>query len=212
MRLWVLTLCPWLAVGAGIYGLHSAPLAFVFYHGFCLLAYALLGPKDRPEKTKTSAFPIVQTLVLAVAANLGTALIFRRFGHYFIDAEQMRTALTQLKLGPETFWWLFPYFAIVNPLAEELFWRRMIFGELRTRPGWSVGQAALVSGMLFGAWHVLVIVKIVLPWVVLPATIAVGVVGVVLAQLYHKHGRIRDVALLHSAVADLPLLVILWLA
>ena len=76
--------------------------------------------------------------------------------------------------------------AIAAPISEEICFRGMLFGGLRTRMPRIA--AALVSGLLFGALHALTGISAVPPLIAF---------GFILALLYEKTGSIVPGILLH---------------
>lgn len=74
---------------------------------------------------------------------------------------------------------------LVVPFAEELFFRGVLFGWLRSR--WSFWPSALLSGLVFGALH---------------GDIAVGgaaaLLGVLLAWVYERSGSLWPGVLVHA--------------
>jgi uncharacterized protein len=75
---------------------------------------------------------------------------------------------------------------IAAPLSEEICFRGMVFGGLRTRlPAWA---AALISGLIFGLLHALTGLSAVPPLMAF---------GVILALLYEKTGSIVPGIILH---------------
>ncbi len=75
---------------------------------------------------------------------------------------------------------------IAAPISEEICFRGMVFGGLRTRlPAWA---AALISGLIFGLLHALTGLSAVPPLMAF---------GVVLALLYEKTGSIVPGIILH---------------
>jgi membrane protease YdiL (CAAX protease family) len=113
-------------------------------------------------------------------------------------------------LAPSTYVWLFPYFAFVNPLAEEFFWRGGVYATFR-RLFASPVAAALVASAFFGAWHWLVFRLFVAPPVALAATLLVVLVGLALTLVYERTRRLAYPVILHALAGDAPLLLLLFL-
>jgi len=120
------------------------------------------------------------------------------------------TLLAARGLPPATYIYLFPYFAIVNPLAEEFFWRGGIYATLRHLFG-SWVTAAAVSSVFFGAWHWLVIRLFVAPVTALAATFVIMGIGFALAAVYEHTRRLAYAVILHALAGDAPLLLLLLL-
>lgn len=195
--LW-LALLPWPAVAAGLFVFHSALLAFVFYAAVCLFGTWKLGGFACSLRPKWS---LRVHLTVALVSNVVLVGLYLLLGKWLLPTEPMLERLAGVGVTKASFLWLFPYFFFVNPLLEELFWR----GSLR-RGG------PLYYGVLFGAWHSLPVFLIAPPLVALLAVVGIMVVGVVLAQVAEVTETLGDAILLHALAADLPLLIILWLA
>ncbi len=104
---------------------------------------------------------------------------------------------------------LFAYFGLANPIFEELFWRQTIYARLRVGR-WSPRWSAIMSGILFGAWHSLPIYLLLPRSIGIVAVIGVAVTGIFFALLYEKLRSLPAVVLLHALGADIPILVALW--
>lgn len=208
----VLLLClsPWVAVWAGLYRFGSAPLAFVFYHVFCLVGGLLLRSPALPKTERVSSQRRELLIGITLVANVATVILYLTVGGLLLDQPAVLTQMKTRGLPTTTYFWLFPYFAIVNPLAEEFFWRGGVYGQLRkVFPNWI--YAALISSAFFGAWHWLVVRLFVAPHLALPATLGIAGVGFLLAYLYEDHRRLIYPITLHALAADVPLLIVLYL-
>lgn len=196
-------------MAAAIWGAGSAPLAFALYHGMCLLGWRALRGTGRREPGRV--LPWWWLAGVPAAALLGAWGTWGVAGEWLLDPPRFRAALAQMGAGPGAFWWLFPYFGLVNPLVEELFWRDGVLPALR-RGGWSDARAASVSSLLFGAWHAVPVARLVPAATAAMSVAGIAAVGWALAWVVLRGGRRRDVVWLHAAAADAPLLATLWLA
>ena len=194
----LLALLPWPAVAAGLFVFHSAFLAFLFYACVCLYGTKRLGGFSCALKPQ---WPLRVHLGVALASNLLLVGLYQLLGKWLLPAELLTTRLAGVGITPASFGWLFPYFLIGNPLVEELFWRSAL------RP-----HGPLYTALLFGAWHSLPIFLIAPLWVVPLAVLGVMAIGFALGEVAEKTQTLGDAILLHALAADLPLLVIVWLA
>lgn len=203
-----LGLAVWPAAGAGLYLCRSAPLAFVMYHAVCVLGGTLLRSPGLPVRERLYPFKRHTLIVTVIAANLITLAAYLLVGEALLDREHDLSLLAERGLAPSAYWWLFPYFALVNPMVEEYFWRGGVYATLRHLfRHW--GIAALISSVLFGAWHWLVIRLFVVPWVALTATIVIMGIGFALAAIYEHTRRLAYSVILHALAGDAPLLLLL---
>lgn len=118
--------------------------------------------------------------------------VFRLFGRDLDEAGNAARELTDRADGPVAVIALVFTVAIMAPLSEELFYRGLLFGAFRKRanlanlPGvdtsghrWNAWYAALANGVLFAIVHPD-------PWL----WPALGFLGVVLARIVEKSGRL----------------------
>ena len=212
---WFWSLAPWPAVSAGLYLFHSALLAFALYAGVCLLGARQLGSLKFSLRTRLSW---KVHLAVAVVANIALVSGYVFLGKWLMPVERMRESLASVGVTRASFWWLFPYFLIGNPLVEEKFWRGGI--SLRLFGGFPLGSA--ISGIFFGAWHSLPVFLFMPAWSASLTVLGIIMVGIGLAEVASdlfeaktertRGGYLGDAVLLHALAADLPLLLILWIA
>jgi membrane protease YdiL (CAAX protease family) len=202
----LLALLPWPAVAAGLFVFHSAFLAFLFYACVCLYGAKQLDGFSCALKPK---WPLRIHLGVALVSNLLLVGLYQLLGKWLLPAELINERLAGVGITPASFVWLFPYFLIGNPLVEELFWR----GGLRLR-SFTPGQPlpSLYVAFLFGAWHSLPIFLIAPLWVAPLAVLGVMAIGFALGEVAELTQTLGDAILVHALAADLPLLVILWIA
>jgi membrane protease YdiL (CAAX protease family) len=206
----LLSFCPWAAVYAGLYFYRSAPLAFVFYHIFCFIGGLLLRSPGLPKLDPPSALRRRILIAVILVANLGAATLYSLIGSLLFDRPHVLRQMETSGLPPTTYFWLFPYFAIVNPLAEEFFWRGGVYAAFRRylRHWW---EAALLASFFFGAWHWLVVRLFVISWLAILSTLTIAIVGFLLTIVYERTRRLPYPIALHALAGDMPLLVVLYL-
>lgn len=213
VALWAigLGLAAWPAVYLGAYVCRSAIAAFAFYHILCLAGGAL----HRMVYGFREPGPLGRRgwLGLAVAGLAVCAATYSALGSIGLLIEPARVSHALASLGlpnrPMAEIALFSYFALVNPTAEELFWRGGVYAQLRAA-GWGIGNSAVVSALLFGSWHWLIIRLLFRPEIALAATVGVGVVGWCFALLYERLRSLPALIAIHALAADIPLLIVLW--
>ena len=206
-----LGLLPWLAAWLGSYMLHSAVAAFLLYHLLCLTCWAAY--RRRYGRFEGLVVPRARWIVLIAAAMgiMGATYFAVGYLGWLINPVYIRTALAAQHVGVTTLDYaaLFLYFALVNPVAEELFWRETIYQRMR-REGYTAARAALFSAVLFGSWHWL-IVRLFFPagWSIL-LTFGIVAAGAVFANVFERIRSIAFCVLLHALAADIPILLALW--
>jgi membrane protease YdiL (CAAX protease family) len=193
-----LALLPWPAVAAGLFLFHSALLAFLLYACVCLWGTWRLEGFACSLKPK---WPLRVHLGVALASNIVLVGLYQLLGKWLLPTELLNERLATVGITPASFGWLFPYFLIGNPLVEELFWR----GVLGKR-------GPFYTAILFGAWHSLPIFLIAPLWVAPLAVLGIMAVGFALGEVVERTKTLGDAILFHALAADLPLLIILWLA
>ena len=200
----------WPAAGGGLYLGKSAPLAFVFYHLVCLAGGLLLRSPGLPAPIRLYPFKRRILLAIVLAANAVTFALYAWIGAILLDRPHVLGLLEKQGLPPSAYPYLFPYFALVNPIAEEFFWRGGVYATLRHLwKGWTI--PALVASVLFGAWHWLVIRLFVSPIVALGATVLIMGIGFLLTLVYERTRRLAYPVALHALAGDAPLLLLLLL-
>lgn len=177
---------PLFAVGVGIYALVILGV-YLFavrrVQSDVANRWALLGWRAFEQKW-IWALPLlvfVQFMGMAVA-NLLLVLPFVD-GNY--ENPQIEAITGGGALSGTDLWLLMILIAVVAPMAEELFFRGMLYPLLRQR--WAVWPAILVNGLLFSLIHILP-----------PLLPGLFLVGVVLAWVREKSGSIIPCILLHA--------------
>jgi uncharacterized protein len=123
----------------------------------------------------------VIAFVLLRLASVGVLSLMTQAG--FVNSQPNVLAPTANALWTITITLLFA--GIIIPIAEELFFRGMVFGWMRER--WGVWPAILLSGVVFGLIHIQ-------PAVAIPA----GLLGIGLAWLYQRHRSLWSPILVHA--------------
>lgn len=204
---------PWAAAGIGSYALHSAVASFVLYHLLCasvaLVYHRRFGPREhRPLPIHRWAAIAGVCLLVCLGAYVAVGYL-----GWLINPAHVRAGLHEQHLGTSigAFAALYAYFAIVNPIAEEFFWRGSIYLGLRAG-GWRVAKASFVTAILFGSWHWLIVRLFFSPEAAAFITVGIIAVGWAFAHLYERSHSIPLVILVHALGADVPILVALWAA
>lgn len=211
-----LGLLPWPAAYAGAYLLHSAIGAFALYHALCLLAglyHARAHGLRRIRPVDIRVWLALGAAGLAACTGAYAMIASPRYGARFTDASLIAHAIARLHLAtdPLALIVLSCYFAIVNPAVEELFWRGAVYVRF-IDGGYRPKAAAVLSGLLFGSWHWLVIRLLFKPDATPLAIFVIAAGGYFFAQLYERSGSIALTAFAHALIGDAPALIALDVA
>ncbi len=114
---------------------------------------------------------------------VGAGLMFT--GLYLAGKNPLTMIRAPLPLGIPKLFLFFSVGGILAPVAEEVFFRGIVYGYLRR---WGVGAAVLLSTALFAAFH---------PGPAIPVTQIVG--GVVFALAYEKEKSLMAPIVIHVA-------------
>jgi membrane protease YdiL (CAAX protease family) len=206
--LWMLM--PWPVMSWSLYQAHDFRLAFAAYHILCcLLPVAWMSRRNPRLELKLGVvwWPTVGLVLLGNLAILGLWLLYAPSA---FDFEHFRQNLANVGIDPVHH--LIPaglYFILINPVIEELFWRGLVYRQLRER--WGVRPAMLVSSLFFGAWHWTIAQAFFTPEGALLGTALIVIGGVAFAWLYEKTQQLGSSIVVHSLGADLPLLGVVWM-
>lgn len=165
-----------------------ALLNFIFIVGFGLWYYFIRTRRDVSPvdyRMVVSRKSILCTLGLAVASQFVCNIIMTLFAVIFPDVYEGYVELAQsfdINVLPP--WAMLFIVTVWSPLAEELIFRAMIFRTLRK--GFSFLPAAVISGVLFGVYH--------MNWV---QGVYAAALGVLLAFTYEKTNSLLGCYLFH---------------
>lgn len=193
-------LAPAVAVPAAMLAFAATTVGWVAirYHG---LFVALFGPQ-RPRLTDALA-GVAHGLFAFFLLNLALGLLFVFLTELVgIEVAPVQQRIRDFAGDPEMVPYLLLSVVLVAPLAEELFFRGMLFQWLRARAGArvAVGGSALVfgfahweSGNLAGALYMVV---------------SLSLVGAYLAWVFHRRGSLVAPVVMH---ATFNLLAAVWI-
>ncbi len=204
----VLMVLPWLWTSLGLYVFKDYRLAVGLYEFLGCLVPVVFFMVTRPAW----ALRPCRSLWLWGLILLSNAVLligFSLFQEYIIAWDVFLPRVLEIGLEPQREFWLFAtYFVAFNPVIEELFWRGLIYEQLKQRM--ALPAALLISSFFFGLWHwVIVQHYFTTGWAIL-ATLLVMVGGVLFAGLYEKTGSLMPPILVHGLGADLPIVLIFY--
>jgi membrane protease YdiL (CAAX protease family) len=194
----------------GIYLFSSAYIAFALYQVFCLSAWGILKNHILPMQSDSqprSRWPIAISIGVSICA---CAWIIAPHMGWILNAPHIRSVLWNLGINrsPISYAVLLVCFTLINPIVEELFWRRCLYRGFR-ETGLSANRSAVVSGVLFGVWHWLVMRLLFAPAYALLITIGVVVFGWILSGLYERFKSLPLIITIHALAADIPAAILI---
>ncbi len=192
---------PWPLVWFALYREHSYVDAFVLYHGLCLLAFWRWGC----GRCQVVRMPLGWLAAAAVCVPVAVLVVHTVVGNALIAASLQRLGFVTAQLP-----WFLAYFLLLQPFAEEAFWRGTVYEGLRR--GLSDRNALALSSVLFGSWHSLVIVMVTPHLWVLGTAVVIAFGGFMTWVYRMGEGQILPTAILHSLAGDLPLMIVMALA
>lgn len=189
-------LIPYAAVGVGVYLASSAWIAILLYHvGAMAVARSL--PREtaseRPSPRRGTSW-LAAALIIG-AALVGPAIYFAWDG-ITLPSGTLDDTLVSLGLNGATWIAFAIYYATVNPVVEEVFWRRYLLTPERHAAG---------NDLWFAGYHVLVLVRFVQPIWVAVATAILAIAAWLWRQLGRELGLIAPIT--SHVIADASLIL-----
>ena len=147
---WLAPIPPYLAVLVGLFFFQSAWFALFGFHLAIILVLVIARPAAPINILfKTKHFKWTRRSV-AACAGIGIALYY--FHAYFGLADNLSAQLGSIGLNASTWPVFIAYFAVVNPLIEEYFWREYLGNQT---PGFYLGD------LIYAGYHGLVLIDMV---------------------------------------------------
>ena len=148
MKKWFAPALVYAAGGIGLFFFHNAWSALLSFHLAILVALLIAKPKI-PIKTLFTSKDIKWIFInILLCGSSGVALYF--FWDRFGIANDLSEHVTRMGLNQFTWIGFIAYFAVVNPLLEEYFWRAYL-GSKSTN--------FTISDFLYAGFHALIIVN-----------------------------------------------------
>lgn len=189
----------------------NAVAAYAMYHYLCCLPAVFWGFKLwRPAAVAPS---LEQTGAVAAASVLFcfvSVFAYSNFGDSVFSSRHAMDLLNEFGYTKELVPPLSFYIVIVNPVLEELFWRGVILTKLDSYKVGIKNFGIIWSSICFGALHYPILQQIMYPgWAEFGAT-SLACLGAMLAFLYKKTNSIVIPILIHSLIADLAFVVLMF--
>lgn len=216
----VLLLCMFLPlpiVWAGFYLLHSYWIAAISYALIVCTLPSFLLAKRVQELSGSLSLDLVPSSrrfsrrmgAVAVLSMGGMLVGWTILSRLMIDWPHLPSQLAAVNCHQGFWFWIFViYFIVVNPIAEEYFWRGIVYNTLKHL--WGIPLAVAISCILFGGWHWVIIQHFFAqPWQI-PLTLMIMLGGIIFTWAYERTNSLLEPILIHSLGADLPIMIILW--
>lgn len=136
---------PYVAVGFGLFLLHNAILSIALYH-VGMVSVLLLERRGDPISSLLRGFDPWLLLASIVLSLLGGGITF--FCWPLLGLPHLHERLLHVGLSAGVLPWFFLYFALVNPVLEEAFWRGY-HENSSSRPVW--------NDLWFAGYHISVV-------------------------------------------------------
>ncbi len=215
--LFAFMLLPLPIVWFGFYVLHSYWLAALSYGMFaCVLPTLLFRSRVEalPESLSLQLWPAHQQpftkTLLITAIGFGLMLLgWQVLATFIVDWQGLPLHLSTIRCQRSLTLWLFMiYFIVINPIAEEYFWRGIVYNTLKNL--WGVSLAAGLTSVFFGGWHWVIIQHFFTPIWQVPLTLMIIFGGLVFTWVHEKTNAMFEPILIHGLGADLPIMIVLW--
>lgn len=198
----VVIIYAWLAYSMII--LRKPLIAMLVYHPILCLGGGFLLRKSIPDigtqflKIKKINHPVLLTFVLALLASaiLWACNLLIRPG--LIDPGHFSDGLGSIGMTRDKFWLTAGYLAVVNPFAEEFFYRSALLPYFLAK--FKRIPAVIFMGVIFAGYHPLVISMIVPPAWLMLAFVLTFFGGALFAYLYMKTRSLWYPIVLHLVV------------
>jgi membrane protease YdiL (CAAX protease family) len=195
---WLTPILPYLAVAIGMFWFQHAFLALVGFHLAILLSLGLARSSVSVSilfKSKNIRWVVLSVLL---CSSSGLSLYF--LWSYFGVTDDLPNRIEALGLTKTTWPLFIAYFALVNPLVEEYFWRGYLGSPTRH---------LYPSDFLYSGFHGLVLIGKMQASVVLYSLIVLVLAGWFWRQLARINGGLLAPMLGHMA-ADFTILMVIY--
>ena len=189
----------YLAVGIGMFQLHNAWGALLGFH-FAIVVSLLWARPNIPIAIlfrSTNIKWILLSVLLCGSSGLGLYFLWAYFG----TATDLSAQIESLGLTPATWPGFIAYFALVNPLLEEYFWRGYL-GDTTSK--------LYIYDLIYAGFHALVLLGKVPGYSIVFAIIGLTFAGWFWRQIAREDRGLLAPLLGHMAADLTILLVVFW--
>ena len=189
----------YLAVGIGMFQLHSAWGALLGFHLAIIFSLWWVRPNIPIAILfkSTNIKWILLSVLLCGSSGLGLYFLWAYFG----SATDLSAQIASLGLTPTTWPGFIAYFALVNPLLEEYFWRGYL-GDLTSE--------FYIYDLIYAGFHALVLMGKVPGYLIVFALMGLTFTGWFWRQIAREDRGLLAPVLGHMA-ADFTILVVVFL-
>lgn len=196
---WLTPILPYLAVAIGLFWVRNALAALLGFH-FAIILSLLLAKPSFPVKNLFRSNNIRWVVLsLLLCGSSGISLYY--FWSYFGFVGDLSSQVESYRLSTSTWPLFITYFALVNPLIEEYFWRGYLGSPTRN---------LYLSDFLYAGFHALVLWNKVQLTSILYSLIVLVLAGWFWRQLARIDGGLLAPALGHMAADFTILMVVYW--
>ncbi|MBI3160975.1 MAG: CPBP family intramembrane metalloprotease [Chloroflexi bacterium] len=195
---WLAPIPPYLAVWMGLFLLNSAWGALIGFHIAILLVIAFIRPKPFITilfKSKSSTW-IFASVLFCSPSGLGLYFLWNSFG----IANDLPAQLHSMELNSSSWPYFIAYFALVNPLIEEYFWRGVLGNTTKK---------LRIGDVIYAGYHALVLYGRVHPLSILFAMAVLTFAGWLWRQMAREDDGLLAPSLGHMA-ADFTILLTVY--
>lgn len=186
-------------LGCGMIILRSPIITMLFYYSFCFIGGAILAEKLIREKIEdTIRVRMNPALVTLLFCALSTGVIWAfslLFRPDIIDPEIISRGLASIDMTAERYLITAGLLIIVNPFAEEFFWRFVIL-RLFIR-SMEKFHAIVLANVLFCGYHPLIVSMIFPPPWLAAVVLVTFIGGLALSWLFLISNKLRYPVILH---------------
>lgn len=206
MKKAILLIGPALMIFIGLHLLGNVAITFLLFYSWLFLVPLFGGgfPRSRFKVDRQSAFIGIVSGVLVFIIIFGG---LQWLHIYLLDINQLRVLLLEWGFSGPGEIGLMLILLILNPVAEEIYWRGYMFEKLR-RDG-SALYAIGVTSIFYAFYHLLTVFPIFQGIFGIAAVLPVLIGGLIWGFMREKTGSVTSTIISHG-LADLGIVCVYW--